>query len=323
MTQKVQLPLSPRAPIRVINNMDRYGFSWILATYTGRPRPLRAFCDWLHWWVWFEDELTAVDLVGPTLQQLPYPLILANQNQQLLAAGWGYRNIAVGGLPICYVPSFGTPRNPFALVGFLQHSTEEEKCTIEDTRFLDFLADQLTEYEYVAVCVYSLDRNAALSAQIKRRGLLEIEGADPTDANSMVRQRQIFEHFGHVVGNCLGSYIAYAFYFGANVTLFSPFSEKDVNTYLGTSQQYTRAQAERLVYISSELYARKRFPFLFKNPAREKNANLSLGAELVGKRHMLPPDKIAALIGWTPWRQLSGYTGGALRRVERLTKATR
>jgi hypothetical protein len=303
-----------------MNNMDRYGFSWILARYLGRRRPLRSFCDWVHWWVWFEDELTAMDLIGPKFKQLPYPLILANETQRQLASDWGYRNLAVGGLPICYVPPTGVVRNTSSLVGFLQHSTEEEKCAVEDARFLDFLADCRSNYEYVAVCVYSLDQTEALSMQIRRRGLLEIIGADPTDANSMIRQRQIFEHFGHVIGNCLGSYIAYAFHFGANVTLFSPFSEKDASTYLGTSQQYTKAQADRLAYISSEIYARKRFPLLFEEPARQENADSKYGAELVSQRYMMPPAQVLEAIGWSPWQQVRGYSRGALRRLSRIAE---
>jgi hypothetical protein len=308
---------TPAIPFNVRNNMDRYGFTAVLARFLGKRSVPRAFCEWMHGWYWFEDELVPADVFGPLRNKFSYPMVVVNTLQLEKVRGWGYSNIFAGGLPICYVPEVGVSRNPHSLIGFLEHSAEQERFSVPDIAFLDFLADHRKNYEYVGVCVFALDKSPELSREIERRGLWEVSGADPRDRNSMIRTREIFEHFGNVVGNCMGSYIAYGFFFGANVTLFTPFFQKPPDVFLGTSQGYSPADIERFLHFWSEPYARAKFPDLFLEVGRASNADRERGKAYVGWNSVMSKSEIVRVASWTVTGQTRGYAIGGLRRLAR------
>jgi len=301
---------------RIRNNLDRYGFSDILADQLGLPLVPRAFSDWIHGWSWWDEHFQVHDIES-TGQRKDIPIVLATKLQMEKAKEFGFTNVQLGGLPICYVKALRSKRDPDALLAFVEHTAESEKFPICDLRFLDFLADIRHGFSRVCVSVYALDRDKVFLHEIRKRNLIPILGADPYDRNSMLRTRQMLEHFGHVTGNCMGSFIAYAFFFGANVSLFSPLFQRDPRSFLDSSADKHPDRAAHLEYICSEDYSRRKYGDLFGHPRDINNANRGRGEEYVGYKFKLLPNEVKRILGWSFSDQIKHSCRGAFRRIHR------
>ena len=244
-------------------------------------------------------------------------IVVGSLRQVEVMRAAGYTNVLAGGVPSIYVPAQHVQRNPDTLLAFLAHSAEAERFDVLHGDYLDYLASIRHHFERVCVSVFALDRNDKLSAEITRRGLYVLNGANPADRNSMRRTRRCLEYFGHVSTNTMGSHVAYALAAGCRTSIWSPVFRYDYDVLAKSAHGLSRDYVDRMSHVHHEAYVRNRFPELFDRPPTSGHLDPSSGSELLGMRHLLTPHEVMQAAGWTMGAQLSGYMAGGVRRSYR------
>ncbi len=308
--------IGPRIPYIPVTTSDRYGFGHLLAARLG-TNPKRMFCLWTHGWYFWKEKLELTDLLGMKLPPRDTILVFGSQEEVDLLKANGYSNAMAGGLPFSYVNHQSIRSNDDVLLAFIQHSAEAEKVSNDCTDYLDYLNSVRKHFESIYVSVYSLDHSESLVKEIRRRSLIPVLGADPTDSRSLIRTRVMLEYCKHVSSNCFGSHIAYALATGCRVSLFSPMFRYRAESYLNTHHGFIKKHAERMEYFYSELFCREKWGFLFDLHPRNGCVRPTLGLDEIGSNLRLNNIKLKAVLGWSFYGQLSGYSRGALRRLRR------
>ena len=95
------LSLPNYKPVSVRNEVDRYGFSTLLANTLSLNHAPRSFCNWLHGWVWWDPEIA--DELGCSNLPFNVPIVVSKHSEQLLLNSLGYKNVHSGGLPFLIV----------------------------------------------------------------------------------------------------------------------------------------------------------------------------------------------------------------------------
>lgn len=295
------------------DNLDRYGFSHLLAQRANLKAPRRPFCSWMHGWVWWEEHMETEDLIGP--HALPRDLSFVMGSTRQVETLWraGYRKVVAGGLPFIYVDPQHVQRNNDTLLAFLAHSAESERHEVAHAPYLDYLASLRDKFEAIYVSVFALDSTEVLRSEIARRGLRVLNGANPLDRNSMLRTRRALEYVGHVSANTMGSPVAYALAAGCKTSLWSPVYRYDPTVLSKSVHGFSRAYVERMAHVHSESYLRCRYPELFRE-AGDGYQDQMRGSSMVGAEHKLDEDAIRRVTGWTVQAQVKGYLAGAARR---------
>jgi hypothetical protein len=96
----------------------------------------------------------------------------------------------------------------------------------------------------------------------------------------------------------------------------------DPQVYTNSAHGYGLKYAERITYVSSEGYLRRKFPAVFDNHPRDGYENTTFGKQAIGVDHLLDGDDLRRALGWTVKLQLKGYYGGAIRRLSRSMRDT-
>lgn len=313
--------IGPQDTFTPATNLDRYGFSHVLAQYVGLPRPRRPFCTWIHGWVWWEDTLQPEDLIGPRPLGRDLSIVVGSTRQAQLLQGHGYQNVIAGGVPYIYVPPQEVQRNRNALLAFIGHSAESERFEVFHAEYLDYLASMNRDFEDIYVSVFALDSSEKLRSEITRRGLRVLNGANPIDKNSMLRTRRALEYVGHVSTNTMGSHIAYALAAGCRTSVWCPTYKYDYSVLANSIHGFSRSYVERMEYVHSDPYLRKTFPLLFDTHTAAGHADEAAGLEMVGARHQLRRQQVLDALGWTLPAQFRGFAAGAARRARRHFRA--
>jgi hypothetical protein len=309
--------LGDEQPFVYRNSPDRFGFSWILASILKKRYPARAFCDWLHGWVWWEELMKAEDLVGPRGAHRNMSVVVGNLAELKLLTEEGYRNLTVGGLPFAYVNHQQTPRCEHSLLAFIGKSAEGERFNVLDTNYLDFLESQTGEFEHIYVSIATFDRSDNIIREVKRRSLTPVPGANPTDKRSLLRTRIALEHCKYVSSNTFGSHIAYALSAGCNVSIFTPLFRYSKDAWLLSQHGHSRDYVDRMENVFSEPYLRKKWPSLFRDIPKNGYCDISEGLRSIGSDSRLNSIELTKVLGWDLRGQIRGYTSGGLRRVYR------
>lgn len=307
--------------IEPTSNLDRYGFSRELACYAGLKAPRRPFCSWIHGWIWWDEIVEIEDLLGPRQVPRGLSVVVGSPRQALVLEAAGYTRVVIGGVPFIYVPVQQVARQPGTLLAFLAHSAEAERFDVLHRDYLDYLASIRNEFEEVYVSVFALDRSEKLLAEITRRGLRVLDGANPSDRHSMRRTRRALEYFEHVSTNTMGSQVGYALAAGCRTSIWSPIYRYDYGILANSAHGLSRSYVERTAHVHSEEYLRMRFPELFDAPPTSGHLNPGLGSELLGVRYRLTPTQVMEAAGWTASAQFSGYLMGAARRSYRQVRS--
>jgi hypothetical protein len=302
-------------------NLERYGFAYVLKERLRKWYLPRSFCEWIHGWYWWQNNLEVQDLIydQSTLPSSQW-LLVSNDVERSIAISGGISNVATAGLPIIYaVPKVLPQRRENTLLAFLEHSAENEKdYGVADATFLDYLSDIRKDFEIVAVSIFSLDYTEKLVREIAHRGLVPIRGANPTDTRSLQRTCNYLSFFSDVTGNSMGSYVAYSMYLGANVFLPGHFYKRDYSIYKNSKSKFSDHHISRIEYHFSETYARRNYPFLFlKENNLTHQERICLGKKYVGEKFLLSNRDIEFYLGWRWSTQVKELISGAARRIDR------
>jgi len=311
-----ELNLFQSQEIHLRNSMDRYGFSYLLANQLGMNSPRRAFCDWVHGWVWWEDIMGPKDILSNYIVPKDIAIIVATDNQKQVILNHGYNNsLFVGGLPYAYCPDLDIPKCQNVLLAILPHSAESQHYDVFDKHYLDYLYDIKDDWESIFVSIFYLDENERLISEIERRGLKVVIGANPNDRYSMLRTQLMFTLADAVNSNTMGSHIAYALASNCKVSLVDDLYTFDHSINMRANPHLTKEDVDKFLFVNSSEYLKDHFKYLFVDPALGER-NKKLGQEYIGWENMLENTVLKHAIGWNFKQQLSFF----YRRTSRIFK---
>lgn len=300
--------------IELQNSLYRYGFAHLLADILKLKRPRRSFCNWIHGWIWWDDIMKSVDIIGPALLPVDIPVIVGSNYEKKIIVNEGIKNkVCVGGLPYAYCPNFEIEKNRDTLVAVIAHSAEAERHQVLDQNYLDYLHSIKKDWDSVFVLIYYLDLNDMLISEIKKRGLKYIVGANPYDRFSLIRMKLIFTMADAVNSNVMGSHIAYALASNCKVSLVDDLYSYDPVITIKANQGFLMDEVERCRYAASRDYLLKKYSYLFTDPSNGVR-DVQLGNKYIGREHLLSNTKLKSIIGWTLNGQIKGYSKGFLRK---------
>jgi hypothetical protein len=178
------------------------------------------------------------------------------------------------------------------------------------------------DFDGIYVSIYSIDWNGPIHSEALKRGFNVIKGANPSDANGLLRVRSILDSFLHVTSNTMGSHMLYALYSGCNFSFSGPFYSHDESVYLskGNPHGHTIQYIEKCMLLSGEVYVRSNFGKFFTNHPNSGISDLKFSKMAIGEAHILDDNQLLDVLGWTVVGQVSGYINGSAKRIFRAIK---
>ena len=292
--------LPPYSSIKITSGVDRYGFSSILANKLKMRILPRSFANWVHGWAWWSEH--TAELLGCSDLPKNTSIIVNNEIERNAIVAEGFKNTRAGGLPFAYIEKQHNFRNNEALLVMPPHSAEPKLGRLKSNQdhYFDYIESIKSDFEHVCISIHYLDINTPMYYAAIRRGFKVIQGANPSDANGLIRVRSIFDHFKYVTSNTMGSHVLYALYADCNFSFCGPFfSYPDIGL------------------NSDEKYVKERFPKFFLSHPRIGLKDMEFAVEAIGKKFILQPEEIREALGWTMSRQINGYINGAGRKANR------
>jgi hypothetical protein len=305
------------AQIKLRSSIDRYGFSHVLAENLKLIHVPRSFAAWVHGWAWWSEHSS--DLHGFSKLNKKTNLVVTNKSERLAFISEGFINVVCGGLPFAYVPQQHVQRNDHALLAFPAHSAEVERVSSDASDYFDFLESIKKDFDGIYVSIYSLDWNGLIHSEALKRGLNVIKGANPSDANGLLRVRSMLDSFLHVTSNTMGSHMLYALYSGCSFSFSGPFYAHDESVFLskGNPHGHTMQYIEKCLLLNGEFYVRSNFGKFFTNHPNLGISDLEFAKMAIGEAHLLDHNQLLDVLGWTFTGQIKGYLNGGARRFLR------
>jgi len=299
--------------------IDSYGANWMLARRLGLPKPLETYAtiNWNHG-VTDIGQVSASPAKLCSVLNYNYPnegrdrtILVSDARTERLLQAAGYHRARAIGLPFIYEKQeTDIPRIPGSALAFGTHSTPwfslfDGKVNAVDGKSPDLAFPQAVaglkdRFSLVAACVGASDVLLGnwLNAY-EHNGIPWITGAWINDRNALLRMQRLFRSFEYVVTNTRGSHIFYALCCGCKV--FWHGDNSDVNfSHVARLDPASLKQsdAENQRYVQAgEAKFRELYPFLFCAPEKAV-ANVAVGQAVLGEAHRLPPEEVAALLGW-------------------------
>jgi len=316
-----------RLPLNRRCNVDRYGFSSLVAADLRLPFIPRSFSNWIHGWVWWDIE--NVEDLGFMHDPPNINKIVNKEVFRKALLEEGISNVFTASLPYAYLQSSSCSpakekRLPGSILFVPDHSSESNKVSHNIHNYLDFVDVHAKDFAHVSVLIYGLDF-CALAPLVEERGYLPVFGASPDCSWSMIRTKALFEVHDHVSTNIMGSHVLYALSAGAKVSICGPYQEKAVESHRADIEagRYTQNYIERMLYYCSlEYLSESKYSHLVvdrpdQGVSREHELNKFIDEEL-GVSRLPPLTQIRRLLGWEVQGQINGYLNGAARRLKRL-----
>jgi len=308
----VRLPDYKKITIR--NEVDRYGFSYLLANSMSRSHVPRSFCNWVHGWIWWSPE-SDYDLGCHNLPK-DNSIVVVKKEQKILLDSLGYTKVYIDCLPFARTTSTGITRKVNSLLSFLPHVGDDhplEQSFINN--YLDYLVTVKESFDEVFVCVFWAKGNEkSLLDDITKRGLKYVLGANPLDANALIRMRKLLDYFDYVTTSDIGSHIVYAAYTGCKVSICGPYHSR---YYAGNSMKVEHEPQEyfdRMMKVSSFDWVKNNFSFLFCRHPKDAVEHVSWAKIEMGEKN-LTNDELVNILGWSLNSQIKGYFRGLKNRI--------
>lgn len=305
------IKLPERNIIRLRNEVDRYGFSYLIANKVGLHRPPRAFSTWMHGWYFWQPEI--LHDVGYDKLLPDTPVVVSTDNLKAFMERHGFTNVTAGGLPFAYTDELPVTRIKDSLIAFIPHSIIGINKYILNEDVLDYMYSIKNDFEHVYLCIYAQDiGRKELIDGITKRGLRYIAGAQPDDANSLLRMRTIFQSFEYVLSFGMGSHLLYASYCGCKTSISGPYPD-----IMFCDQAHNNPSVMERVKVCHEKEMNiAKYPWFFVNHPREAVSKQQWARSEIGPITLLDNDDIIRVLGWNK----IGYMKGILRAIRRRAK---
>jgi hypothetical protein len=304
-------------PINITSGVDRYGFSSVLAKRLNIRHVPRSFANWVHGWCWWT--MHTAELLSCHKLPKDTSIIVTNAEEKKALISDGFENVRAGGIPFAYVAKQHSYRTDRALLAFPPHTAEVEKFSNDHKEYFDYLESIKKDYEDIYVSIYYLDIDTPMHFAALHRGLKVVQGANPSDANGLIRVRSILDSFKYVTSNTMGSHMLYALYSECNFSFSGPFYALDESVFLsnGNPHKHTTKYINEMLRVVSHAYVKEQFPHFFQQHPSMGIQALEYAVEAIGEKYILQPSDIKDALGWSLTGQVIGYAKGAKRRLIR------
>jgi hypothetical protein len=309
------LIVPPRAAFSPRCVSEQYGAGHVLSAYAGVSWPRSFHARWQHGWA---PRFRQVDptLVIQERSGLNDRILVGRPDEVRYLKAHGYRRVHAIGLPMAYV---GTPAVQRVHDGLLVMPAHSLPYTTHHWRFDEYV-EQIdairNQFARVVACVHpSCFDKGYWVPQFRSAGIEVVAGADPTDANALIRMATICSQFEFMTTNQVGSHVAYAAYWGCRPSVYGTYAEPRYDD-LESAPLYRDDPALLRASIESRsrAVANATFPFLFRHPRRAP-IRTSWGAEQVGRCQRRTPAEIRRMLGWTLRARIRGRATQEARRL--------
>ena len=134
--------------------------------------------------------------------------------------------------------------------------------------------------------------------RLRRRSIPWTLGAEADDSNALRRVRGLFEHFGHVTSNAIGSHIPYAASCNCSVSIYGPRQEFRLSDYREDPHYIDHPENfERMADLHNARFVEKTYGWLFREPTKDAN-DRDWALQQLGHSNMKTPIQLAELFGW-------------------------
>jgi hypothetical protein len=283
--------LLPPEPIVYRNELDMYGFSWLLAEYCGLSSPPRSFASWNHGWHFCPSEAPHYNFPGNYLlspNNIPHVVHRPVCHRHLVEHG--FTNVHLGPLPFAFTAPSGLARMRNSLLvvvhhtGTLLHSSE--------LKFIEKIVNIASEFNQVSFCIYDAPEevlNNNIMQLCAEHGFNVYVGAKREDRNCLPRLRHIYDKHEYMFTNTLGSGILYAAYSGCKVGVAEP-------PYYG---DFFDTCVPRNQFLYAPENFGKWFPNFFVNHPKSARTHYDWAVEEIGAKHQLSAEEIRDILGWS------------------------
>ncbi len=283
------------------NEVDRFGFSYILSKRFGLTKVPKSFACFAHGWIWRAD--LKVEDFGYYYNPRKIPIVVATKYHQEFLVHLGFQNVYAGALPFAYVEKSNIKRKAKSLLIIPPHSMRLNKICGLDSKLLNYVETIKICFSEICFCLHADEyEDQEIINSLKQKNIKFILGADPCDANSLYRTREIFDYYDYVTTTTMGSHILYAAFCGCKVSLlknYRYFYAK--NTFMNHFMvQSLKGHDERLLNnLNNVLNLESEFPWLFVDHPLEAVQMTDWANEEIGFSNLLSKDLMMNVLGWT------------------------
>ena len=207
-----------------------YGAEAVLAEYLKMaPDSNVLWGQWQHAWIGPYRNVHPELVIGGNgkarLKKRRSRFFVARQDQVEFLKNCGFKNVYSIGAPVVYLRDLKIRRVPNSLLVVPMHSLPDTKedWSREGKFYAEFIRIHLNRFEKVTICIHpSCLKKGFWTDEFRDIGVDFVEGADPSDRNSLLRMQSLFSQYEFVTTNGHGSQVAYASYFGAKVSVCGP-----------------------------------------------------------------------------------------------------
>lgn len=283
-----------------------YGDIETLSRYAGAPLVMPARYEWQHGWVPSAHPILSPEAIvrtdGKSRFRRAQLYLVAQQDHADALESYDYPYVRAIGLPISYVSEAKINRLRDSLLLVPSHSSSESRLR-EDT-FADVLAAAAKyagHYARLAVLIYGQDISRPTIASFQKFGVQVLRGAEINDSSSLGRIAQIFQQYETVHSFSLGSNVAYAAHFGAQISVSLPpvregLSEPARSVFTGVYYRNCLACAWAAHEFSRLAPENPDLRFLFREPPEATTAQ-EWGSNEIGFNNRMSADKVRELFG--------------------------
>ena len=293
VTFKKQIKISLR------NEVDRFGFSYVLAKKIGFNLPPKSFACFAHGWVWRKD--LKIEDFGYFHTPKNIPIVVATKTHKDFLTSSGFNRIYEGGLPFAYVERSNIKRKSRTLLIMPPHSMRFDGISI-DTKLLDYIESIKSCFSEICFCLHYDDySDEEVTNILKKRNLNFILGADASDANSLLRMREIFDYFEYVTTTVIGSHVLYASFCNCKVSLLRNFHyiyPKTIFKNYSMIQSIAGLQERYLNNFNNLTQLETDFPWLIVNHPDEAIEMTEWARQEIGFSNLLDNNLLIKILGW-------------------------
>lgn len=283
--------LLPPEPLEYRNEIDMYGFSYLLAKYCNLSAPPRSFASWNHGWLLCPIDAPHYNYPGGYLlspSNIPHVVHRPVLYQQLVEHG--FSNVHLGQLPFAFTSPSGLTRVKDSLLVVLHHTSADFLAC--DLKFIEKVLKISGDFSQVSFCVYD-EAEEIINAEIMHlcsiHGFSVYFGAKKYDRNCLPRLRAIYDMHEYMYTNGIGSGVLYASYSGCKVAVAAPPLYAD---YADDADPRTR-----YIYLPENFG--KWFPNFFVDHPKSAVSHYDWAVEEIGAKHQLSAEEIKDILGWS------------------------
>ena len=287
--------------IVIRNEVDRFGFSYVLSQRFGLASTPRSFACYSHGWVWRTD--IEIEDFGFYLTPRKTMIVVSTKLHQEFLLRSGFRNVFAGGLPFAYIDRIKSKRKFGSLLVMPPHSLAYNRISGFDEPFLNFINSIRNEFSEICFCLHADDVNdQEVTNSLKERNIDFIVGADASDANSLYRMREIFDYYDYVTTTVMGSHILYAAFCGCRVSLLRNhhylYPKKYFSNYVAI-KSVPGLEERYLDNFNNAVKLESQFPWLFANHPLDAIQMTEWASEEIGLSNLMDRDSLMKVLGWT------------------------